>query len=112
MEARDELETCVRGKQTQTPFPKSESQRSSKLLEIIHADVCGPMKVASKGGAKYFAVFVDDSGVVEDSRWCETVILSKKSDVLEAFKKFKAAAENVTGEKVKKIYNLTMVVNL
>jgi hypothetical protein len=53
-------EVSIKGKQTQTPFPNSEQPRTTKLLEIVHTDVCGPMKTMSKGGANYFAVFVDD----------------------------------------------------
>jgi hypothetical protein len=89
-------EVCIKGKQTQTPFPNSEQPRTTKLLEIVHTDVCGPMKTMSKAGAKYFAVFVDDF-----SRWCEVFFLAKKSDVFDAFKSYKAWAEKSTGEKIK-----------
>ena len=35
-------ETCVQGKQSQNPFPKSESKRSKELLEIVQTfvDLC------------------------------------------------------------------------
>jgi transposase InsO family protein len=95
----EKLEICevsVKGKQAQTPFNKSEPERTSALLEIVHTDICGPMRVASKGGARYFAVFVDDK-----SRWCEVHFPQKKSDVFEAFKKYKAMAETATGKKIK-----------
>ena len=36
-------EVCIRGKMTQKPFPK-KSERKTKLLELIHSDICGPMK--------------------------------------------------------------------
>lgn len=59
-------EICILEKQTRTPFPKSEGDRTKDLLEIIHSDVCGPMRSASHSGAKYFVTFIDDN-----SRWCE-----------------------------------------
>lgn len=69
-------EVCIKGKQTQTPFPRSRPKRTSELLEIVYTDVCGPMRTTSLGGAKYFAVFIDDK-----SRWCEIYFLSKKTDI-------------------------------
>ena len=33
---------CVKGKNTKTTFPSSES-KAKGILEIIHFDVCGPM---------------------------------------------------------------------
>lgn len=89
-------EVCIKGKQTQTPFPRSRPKRTSELLEIVYTDVCGPMRTTSLGGAKYFAVFIDDK-----SRWCEIYFLSKKTDILDAFKQYKAYVENLTGKRIK-----------
>jgi hypothetical protein len=44
-------EACVKGKHERTSFPKDEARRASQLLEIVHTDVCGPMRVTSHGGA-------------------------------------------------------------
>lgn len=89
-------ETCIKGKHAQTPFPKVSKTRSSKLLELVHSDVCGPMRTKSIGGAQYFVTFIDDM-----SRWGEVYFLKQKGDIFEAFKKFKAAAETKTGTKIK-----------
>ena len=35
---------CVKGKQIKTPFPKEQAIRTTKVWEIVHSDVCGPMK--------------------------------------------------------------------
>ncbi|CAK9813843.1 Retrovirus-related Pol polyprotein from transposon TNT 1-94 [Anthophora plagiata] len=86
---------CYRGKMSRTPFPKTSS-RNSKLLEIIHSDVCGPMRTESNGKARYFITFIDDY-----SRWCEIRMLKGKHAVLDAFKEFKAFVENQTGKKIK-----------
>jgi hypothetical protein len=53
-------EGCVFGKQHIEPFPTSRASRASKLLGLVHFDVCGPTKIPSFGGAKYFLTFIDD----------------------------------------------------
>lgn len=68
-------EVCCKGKITRTPFPKATT-RKSELLDIIHTDVCGPMRVESHGESKYFIEFIDDC-----SRWCEVRFLKAKSEV-------------------------------
>jgi hypothetical protein len=45
-------ETCIEGKHQRTSFLKDEVTRASKLLELVHSDVCGPMKTTSHGGAR------------------------------------------------------------
>lgn len=89
-----DCEICIRGKMTRTPFPKN-STRNSKLLEIVHSDVSGPMRVESNGKAKYVVTFIDDY-----SRWCEIRLLKRKNEVLNAFKDFKVFAENRHGRKI------------
>lgn len=86
---------CARGKITRAPFVK-ESERDTELLEIVHSDVCGPMRVESNGRARYFVTFIDDR-----SKWCEVRFLKTKSDVLNAFKEYKASVENLKDKKIK-----------
>ena len=88
-------EICLRSKMTKTPFPK-ESKRASELLEIIHSDVIGPMRVESNGKARWVVTFIDDC-----SRWCEIRLLKGKDEVFSAFKDFKALVENQHGRKIK-----------
>jgi len=45
---------CMVGKQTKVSFKKHPPSRKSKLLELVHSDVCGPLKVKSFSGALYF----------------------------------------------------------
>jgi hypothetical protein len=54
------FEACIERKHQRTSFPKGEASRASKLLELVHSDVCGPMKSTSRGGARYFVTFIDD----------------------------------------------------
>lgn len=60
-----DCDICVHGKMIRTPFPKG-SVRKTTSLEIIHSDLCGPMRVESNGKSKYFITFIDDH-----SKWCE-----------------------------------------
>ncbi len=53
-------EGCIQGKHQITSFPKDGAMRASQLLEIIHTDVCGPMKTTSHGGVRYFFTFIDN----------------------------------------------------
>ncbi len=53
-------EICIESKHQRKFFPKDETTRASKLLELVHSDVCGPMKTTSRGGARYFVTFIND----------------------------------------------------
>lgn len=57
--ATETCEPCLMGKQLRKPFQTS-STVSSKPLQLVHMDVCGPMPVTSIGGARYLATFLDD----------------------------------------------------
>lgn len=89
-----DCEICLRSKMTRPSFPK-ESKRETEIGDIIHSDVCGPMRVLSNGKARYFAIFIDSS------RWCEVRFLRNKNDVLKEFKNFRALMERQPGVKVK-----------
>ena len=86
--------TCREGKFTSIPFSR-RSERRTKLLEIVHADVCGPMRTELRGRKKYFVTFIDDC-----SRWCEIRFLHNKRDVFKAFKEYKAYVEKLTGKNI------------
>ena len=53
-------EGCLEGKQQRHSFPQGGATRATKLLELVHTDVCGPMKTMSMGGARFFLTFIDD----------------------------------------------------
>ena len=76
---------------TLIPFPK-KSKRTSEFLDLIHSDVCDPMRIESIGKAKYFIEFIDDY-----SRWSEVRFLQHKSEALQATKDFIALVERQTG---------------
>ena len=89
-------EGCLMSKQSRKPFPSQTKFNSSKILEIIHADICGPISPTTPGGNRYSLLFVDDY-----SRKMWVYLLKEKSSAFEAFKKFKALVENGTEKSIK-----------
>jgi len=89
-------EACIEGKHQRTSIPKDETTRASKLLELVHSDLCGLMKTTSRGGARYFVTFIDDF-----SRKNSSYLLRAKGKVFDKFKEYKALVENQTGMKIK-----------
>ena len=53
-------EGCLLGKQSRKSFPKEATFRAKEPLELIHTDICGPIKPSSHGKNKYFLFFIDD----------------------------------------------------
>ncbi|GJP85500.1 hypothetical protein CLOP_g15592 [Closterium sp. NIES-67] len=52
--------SCVEGKNKKIPHPKHGAKvEPYEAMEIVTADVCGPMKVPSRHGSKYFVTFTD-----------------------------------------------------
>ncbi|WVZ84378.1 hypothetical protein U9M48_031416 [Paspalum notatum var. saurae] len=56
-----ELCDSLAGKQRRSPFPKATSYRAKDLPELVHGDLCGPIKPVAHGGKRYFLLLVDDS---------------------------------------------------
>lgn len=51
--------SCQFWKQTRVHF-KSKEFNTSRPLELVHADLCGPTRKQSPRAEKYFILFVDD----------------------------------------------------
>lgn len=83
---------CQLGKHARTKMPKQASHQSTRILELVHSDVCGPLKIASTGGARYFVTFVDDY-----SRKMWVYFLAHKNQVLDKFRHFVELVTNMTG---------------
>ena len=41
-------------------FPQESSSRARRPLELVHIDLCGPMKRSSFGKSNYFLLFIND----------------------------------------------------
>ncbi|CAL2234198.1 unnamed protein product [Prunus armeniaca] len=89
-------EGCQLGKQHRVVFPKEQAQRASKALELVHIDLCGPMRNESVARNKYFMLIIDDF-----TRMIWVYFLRNKSEAFSCFKKFKSMTELQTGHQVK-----------
>lgn len=87
-------EVCVQGKMHRASFPLSSTNRTSRPLELVHADVMRPFP-PSKGGATLDVTFVDDY-----SRFTVVRTMMSKTEVLQKFKEYKAVQEALTKQKL------------
>lgn len=79
---------CLKSSQHKNPSHHPTS-RSTRRLQLIHSDTCGPMKVPAINSTEvYFPMFVDDF-----SRMIWVYGLTKKSDAFPAFQHFVAHSE-------------------
>jgi hypothetical protein len=86
---------CLQGKQTRTEF-KSKEYNTTKPLEIVHTDLCGPMRTKGMKGEQYFMLLVDDY-----TRMTTIIFLRKKSEAFKQFKTYKEMVENEMDLKIK-----------
>ena len=87
---------CVASKHHRMPFPKASSHQSGEPLELVHADICGPISPSTLGGSRYFLLIIDDY-----TRLTWVALLQQKSDAFEGFKRFKTLAETKKGVHLK-----------
>ena len=71
---------------------------TTRVLELLHMDLFGPITYKSLGGNLYCLVIVDDY-----SRYTWVFFLHDKTEVASCFKKFAKRAQNEFEVKLKKI---------
>ncbi|XP_075077402.1 uncharacterized protein LOC142164119 [Nicotiana tabacum] len=74
---------CVIGKQVRCSFKPKRKVSTSRPFDLFHIDLCGTIRVPSRGGKKYVFVIVDDY-----SRFTWTLFLRSKDDTFEVFVEF------------------------
>jgi transposase InsO family protein len=81
-------ETCIQSKQQQR-VAHTKASRTSTPFELVHSDLCGPMK-HSIGGAQYYIVYIDDC-----TRYTEVYFLVTKSaeEISTKFRHYQAWVE-------------------
>jgi hypothetical protein len=79
--AEQVCDTCLVTKQRRRPFPQKAQYRAEDPLELVHADLCGPVTPATPGGRRYFLLMVDDA-----SRFMWVALLSTKDAAADAVK--------------------------
>ena len=87
--------TCISGKHTRSSFQPSVF-RAKKPLDLVHMDLCVPIKPSTLGGKAYFLLIVGDF-----SRYMWIFLLAYKAEALNSFKKFKVMTEAEIKEKLR-----------
>ncbi|GJR36414.1 retrovirus-related pol polyprotein from transposon TNT 1-94 [Tanacetum coccineum] len=81
---KDQLcSSCEMSKAKRSSFKSKVVPSSKGRLNLLHMDLCGPMRVASINGKKYILVIVDDY-----SRYTWTLFLRSKDETPEVLKDF------------------------
>ena len=82
-------EPCELAKAKRIPVPNKSMPWTTKRLQLVHSDICGPLTPRSLGGNNYFITFTD-----EFSQVSRVYFLKEKSQALDAFKDLVVSAEN------------------
>jgi len=90
---------CQTGKQTRMSHPRLEHQATSKVLELLHMDLMGPMQVESIDGKRYVLV-VDNF-----SRFTWVNFIRKKSDTFDVFRELCTQLQREKGFGIIRIRN-------
>jgi len=53
-------DACAGGKQVRNSFKLKNCVSTARPLEMLHTNLCGPMRITSRGGKRYVLVIVDD----------------------------------------------------
>ena len=88
-------EPCQHGKQTIVEF-KTKENSTTRPLELVHTDLCGPTRSQGLNGEEYFMLLIDDF-----TRMTWVFLLKRKSKAFGCFKIFKEQVENGTKLKIK-----------
>lgn len=78
-------DSCTAGKQSRLKFNKHKESKSSRPLQLIHTDVCGPMSSATHDGFRYFVSFIDDF-----THFVVVYLIRNKHEVLSKFIEYEA----------------------
>ncbi|MFS8032553.1 putative RNA-directed DNA polymerase [Helianthus anomalus] len=89
---------CKLNKITRKPFMQHVT-RESKLLDLIHSDLCDFHGTPSLGNKKYVVTFIDDA-----TRFCYVYLLHAKDEALEKFKIYKQEVELHQSELIKTLH--------
>src|ERR1044072_5444928 len=81
IEERKVCGECQIGKQTKVSHKKLQHLTTTKVLELLHMDLMGPMQVESLIGKRYAFVYVDDF-----SRFTWINFIREKSDTFDVFR--------------------------
>jgi len=81
-------EACIMGKMFRKPLQPSEDKAKTRLLELIHSDVIGPMQTQIMCGYRYIIMFTDDH-----SMYNEVYFMKANSQAPAKFKEYVGRVE-------------------
>ncbi|KAK9695973.1 Integrase core domain [Popillia japonica] len=87
--------TCVEGKAIRSSFAINP-KRATKIGELIHSDICGPITPCTIDGGRYFQVILDDY-----SHFVVVKVLKNKNEAESNLKDYLAELERQQNVKVK-----------
>lgn len=90
-------QVCVEGRSTRKPYTGQRTP-TTRPLQRVHSDVCGPMPVSTYNGMRYFVIFVDDY-----THMTVTYLMKNKSDVFDRFREFHAMATSHFNTKMSRL---------
>lgn len=90
----EKCECCLEAKLTRSPFPSATEKKTTKILELLHTDVCGPISPPSYGGHRYVMTLIDDY-----SGYTRVYLMKQKSEAEIKIKQFVAEMGTRFGRK-------------
>ncbi|UYV63588.1 K02A2.6-like [Cordylochernes scorpioides] len=96
----EKCEDCLIGKSYRLPFLQHSHKEEKEImpLDLVHADLMGPLDVLSWGGAKYVLTIIDES-----TRYTSVFFLKNKGGTLGKVKEWIQESEKQTSRKLKRI---------
>jgi hypothetical protein len=85
IEEKQSCDTCIITKQHRAPFPAKVKYLADAPLDLVHGDLCGPIKPAMSARWRFFLLLVDDA-----TRYMWLTLLSTKGDAASVIKVIKA----------------------
>ena len=73
-------------------------KEKSELLGLIHTDLGDLKNIMTRGGKKYYIIFVDDY-----SRYTVLYLLRSKDEACDVFIKYKSEVENQLNKRIKRL---------
>lgn len=91
---------CIQGKATREPVNHHPTKKANSKapLDLIHTDLCGPIKPPTMGGANYFITLTDDY-----TRYTTTYLLKTKDEAEDRIQRYVAITSNQHNTIIKKI---------
>ncbi|XP_070048547.1 uncharacterized protein [Nicotiana tomentosiformis] len=93
-------EACARRKHVRSSFKCNKVVSTTRTMELVHMDLCGPMRILSKGIKRYVMVLVDDY-----SRFTCTLVITSKDEAIDMFNSIVRKTQKQLEESVRMVFD-------